>query len=149
MSNPRPPVGGIRVVELPRDHPTHQQPPVVHDGSAQSLDARGGRPRSAGTGTPQGQSYPPPIKPPFGRCPPRKPLRSSEAKSERHVLKRRYTCYGRKQDLPDRKLPLNRMSQSCRKSRPLQSRAGGREAGTRAWEPGLLSSPRRLAGAAD
>lgn len=27
------PVGGVRVVELPGNHPTHQQPPVVHDGT--------------------------------------------------------------------------------------------------------------------
>ena len=31
------PVGGIRVVELPGDYPTHQQPPVVHDGTRTAL----------------------------------------------------------------------------------------------------------------
>lgn len=29
-----PPVRGVRVVKLPGDHPTHQQPPVVHGGSS-------------------------------------------------------------------------------------------------------------------
>lgn len=83
----RPPVRGIRVVELPGNHPTHQQPPVVHDGSAQSLGAPGGRPPRAGTETAQRQRYTQPIQRPLGRCPPIKLLRSSNAKSERHVLR--------------------------------------------------------------
>lgn len=30
------PVRGVRVVELPGNYPTHQQPPVVHDGTRRS-----------------------------------------------------------------------------------------------------------------
>lgn len=74
----RAPVGGVRVVELPRDHATHQQPAVVHPGSAQSP---GGRPPRAGTGT-----YLRPMRPPFGRRPPSTRLRGSAAKGGRHAL---------------------------------------------------------------
>lgn len=57
------PVRGVGIVKLPRNHPTHQQPPVVHDGSAPSLSATGGRSPCAGAGTAQGRFYPPIQRP--------------------------------------------------------------------------------------
>lgn len=136
----RQPVGGIRVVELPRDHPAHQQPPVVHDRgtepSARPEAARSAlgreRPRN---GFPRGESN-----------------RLSANPASQTVQKRPHThdCSHEDQQLrhprpaADRKNPPLAEVGPHKKSRPRAVRRSGSSVGTVRRRDKLRRRARRL-----